>query len=480
MAALTGTLEAVRRPALATVTGVAALVVGVGFGMLAGRVGWPVLYAGPLLVVVGAVLLTRPAVAPAAVVIVTPVGLVEVAGGIKLMQVAAAAVLAAVVFRRLATGYRPLAWSGHLWWGVGVVALAAAGTPQSPDLGLAYRQDFALVVAVLLAAAVVTSCRSLDDVRRNAEAFVLVGGLTCLNSLRDLGQLRAVAGGQVVDNRLHGTFTEPNQFGVFSGTVLLIAVGLYLAARTSGQQWRAGLSAVASLLTLALTLSRGAWIGTAGGVLLLLVLLPVARRRLLVVTVPLAVLAMVVGVFQSDRPEVQVLRERFATFGHVTANPYDSRPQIWAEGVRETLDSPLLGQGPGQFPVVSTRSVSGAQTVSALHAHNVLLTTAAELGLPAAALVVGFTLSVLAAVRRAVRSLARLEDRALVAGLAAGCSVVVGEGLVDFTLRNAVVLTTLTVAVGLLLAALGLVPDAPAEPVEQADSGRQGADVRPA
>jgi O-antigen ligase len=435
---------------------IAALGIGVGSGVVAGRFGWPVLYAGPLLLVAGAVMLNRPAVAPAAVVVVAPVGLVEVAGGLKLAQLASAAVVAAVVFRRLAAGMRPLVWSPHLWWGAGVVVLALASTPHALDLGLAYRQDLALVLGVLLVAAVIASCSTLVDVRRNAEALVIVGGLTCLNGARDIGQLQAVAGGQVVRNRLHGTFTEPNQFGIFSAVVLLVAVGLFLGARTRGQQWRASLSGLAALTALGLTLSRGSWIGTAVGAGLLLALLPVARRRLLVLAVPLLVVAVGVAVLQPDRPEVQVLKDRVSTFGNVTGNPYDSRPQIWAEAARETLERPLLGQGPGQFPVVSTRSVSGAQTVSAVHAHDVLLTTSAEIGIPAALLVVGLTLSVLAGVRRAVHSAAALQDRALLAGLAAGASAVVGEGIVDFTLRNAVVMATLTVVLGLLLAALRL------------------------
>jgi hypothetical protein len=86
----------------------------------------------------------------------------------------------------------------------------------------------------------------------------------------------------------------------------------------------------------------------------------------------------------------------------------------------------------------------------------VLLTVAAEAGTPAVLLLVGFTLSVGVVALRAIRRLRAWErprDAALVAGLAAALMMVVGQGLVDFTLRNPIIIVVVWSVLGLLLAA---------------------------
>jgi O-antigen ligase len=162
-----------------------------------------------------------------------------------------------------------------------------------------------------------------------------------------------------------------------------------------------------------------------------------------------------------------VVRERVATLHLPTRTPYDSRPDIWREAVREILAAPVLGQGPGQFPVVSRQATSEASTVYAYHAHNVLLTVAAEAGIPAALMLIGFTLTLLVMLVRTVARLRGGPDAALVAGLGSALAVVVGQGLVDFTLRNADIFLLLSVIVGLLLGAARLASAAVPIPVQQ-------------
>lgn len=442
--------------------------VGVLAGFVANRTSPLVLVALPVLALVLAAAFNRVHAAPALVVAALPVGLVRLPGGYEVAQVAAALVVGLVVLRRLTAGRAPLEFPPVLWWGVAVVLAAVLGTGSAVNLDAALRQDVSLVLAFLLVCAVASACTELEHVRRIAMVVAGVGFAVSLYGLRNISSLQAVNKGQTVNNRASGTFTEPNQFGTFSATVLIICVGLYLGARTRRQRWGAGAAGLAALTALGFTLSRGAWIGTAVAIALLLLLLPVARRRLLAVAVPLLLIGLALGALQPDRPELQVVRERVGTFANPTGNPYDQRPAIWAEGRRQVMERPLLGQGPGQFPFVAVRSGGEASLFVPQHAHDALLTVAAELGLPAAGMVVGFTLSMLALARRTVARLRELADRALVAGLASSLGVVVGQGLVDFELRNAVVLALLSVILGLVLASARLArtaaATAPAQP----------------
>lgn len=440
----------------------ASALAGILAGALAGRLGPVVLVAAPVLALAVALTFRNIELAPALLVAALPVGLVVLPGGYQLVQVVGALVVGLVVLRRLAAGEAPLVFPPVLWWGVGVALAAALGTSRAVNLDAALRQDVTIVLALLVVCAVASACRSLTDVRRLAALIAGIGLVVSAIGLRGISSLQAINNGQTVNNRARGTFTEPNQFGTFSATVLIVCVGLYLAAKTRPQRWGAAVCGMAALTALGFTLSRGAWIGTALAVALLLVLLPAARRGLVALAVPLLAIGLALGAAQPDRPELQAVRERVTTFGNPAGNPYDQRPEIWAEARRQVAQRPLLGQGPGQFPYVTVRSAGEASLFVPQHAHDVLLTVAAELGLPAAGMVVGFTLSMLALVRRALARLPDLRDRALLAGLASSLAVVVGQGIVDFELRNAVVLALLCLVTGAFLAAsriaLGVAP----------------------
>lgn len=444
---------------------VASVIVGLVAGHAAHLLGPAVLFAVPIAGIGALLVLDRIELAPCLVVLALPFGLVSLPGGLDATQAVALAVIGLVALRRTAGRRVPLVFPRVLWWGVGVAVLAFLSTPGSLDLDAALRQDFSIVLALLLVSAVVSACTDMDDVRRVVMVLAFTGGLVCLYGLQGVAGLQAVNGGQTVNNRVRGTFTDPNQFGVFSGMVLLACLGLLLAAQTRRERWLGAFGALASFAALAVSLSRGAWIGAVLGVALVLYLLPRAWRPLATGMVPLAGLALAFGVLQPDQRALSVIVTRVSTLGDVSGNPYDSRPALWAEGRRQVVDSPVLGQGPGQFPAESVRSVSETATVYAAHAHNVLLNAAAELGLVAAALMVGFTLSMLVLVRRLVRRMPS-SDAPLVAGVAGALAVVVGQGLVDFTLRNAVILAFLCLLVGLVLAAARAPDAAPVPPAD--------------
>lgn len=450
---------------LAVIAGiaVASFLVGLVGAVVAERFGPSVLFVLPLVGLAAGIVFDRIALAPNLVVLVVPVGLVALPGGYEVVQVTAAAVVGLVVLRRLAAGRAPLVVPGVLWWGLVVAAIAVVGLTVAPDVDAAVRQVIGIVLSLLLVSAVATACTSIADVRRVMSTLAAVGLVVSGIGLSSLGSLEAVNSGQTVNNRARGTFTEPNQFGIFCALVVFVSLGLLLSARTPRQRLLPIASGLTALLALMVALSRGSWIGAVVGLGLLLFLLPSARRQLALASLPLVVIGLLVVTLQPDRPELQVVQDRIGTFGDVTGNPYDNRPAIWKEARRQVREQPLLGQGPGQFPYVSQRAAE-ASTVAAFHAHNVLLTVAAELGMPAAGLVVGFTLSMLALARRTVRTLSDPGHRALAASLAAALAVVVGQGLVDFTLRNAVIISLLSVLLGLLLAVSRLRDEPVADP----------------
>jgi putative inorganic carbon (hco3(-)) transporter len=426
--------------------------------------------------------LLRPVAAVALVILVIPVGLRELPGnplGLQVMQVTALLAVVAAVTGRAVLGRRPVDLPGPLIWAVLLVVWGVVSTLSTVALDYSVRQLVALAVNVALALLAATVVTAMVTLRRLLVLLVVVAAAASVPALLGAGDLRTAYGGGVVAGRLEGTFTQPNQFGSFTMVVALVGAGLLLSARSARERVLVLLALLPVVLGLLLSLSRSSWIGVVGGALVLLVLLPSARRALLGVGVPLVLVALALGAFAPENPQVQVVGARVATLGETGGgNPYDDRPRIWAEGRREVALDPLTGHGPGTFPVVSTRSASAASTVRAEHAHNVLLTVAAEYGLPGAALLVGLTLHVAAAVLRAIRRSAAAE-RAVVAGLAAACCAVAVQGLVDYTMRNAVLFTFFWLLVGLTVAATRAARDplaaASARDVTAAEAARRAA-----
>ncbi|MDQ1684898.1 MAG: hypothetical protein QOC82_1635 [Frankiaceae bacterium] len=441
---------------------VGGLVVGVGVAMIGARFGVAAMIALPVAALLIGVTLSKPTVGVALVLAAIPIGLKTLPVGFVVVQGVTMGAIGAMILVRLARGQAPLPWSAPLVWGVAVFALCLAATPRALDTTLATKQDIDIAMGLLLVLTAYAGAQSLDAVRRLAHVLLGVGLVVALLSLGHASALHAVAGAQRVDNRLRGTFTEPNQFGGFSAIVLIVAVGVALGARTRRERWWAVSVAAIDGIAMMLALSRGAWIGVLLAGLLLLVLVPRARRALALTIAAMAAAVPLFGLFTPDLPQVTVVKQRVSTLHLPASTPYDSRPAIWREALREIGTSPLLGEGPGQFPLVSRQAASSAATVYADHAHDVLLTTAAEVGIPAALALVGFTLTMLVVLVRAVRRLRGTPDAALVAGIGASLAVVVGQGVVDFTLRNADIFLLLSVLVGLTLAAARAADDSPA------------------
>lgn len=431
---------------------VASLLLGMLLADIGGRFGLMVMVGVPLGLLSLALVFDRPWIGIAAVFLSLPWSLKQLPGGFVLIQCLTMLVITAGIVRRLAAGRLPFARIPQLGWGIGILTLALLATPGSLNTTAAVKQDVDIVLGLLLTATVATHV-DMARLRRLVHILLAVGAGICLVSLSQASNLHAGNGTQSGITVLHGVFTEHNQFGQFCAVIFVVALGTAIGARTRRERLLSSLAAVSALAPLVLALSRGAWLGCIVALTILSVLLPTARRVLLAVGVPVIIAAPLLGAFAPDLPEVQVVQERVQSLRHPVADPYDSRPLIWAEAGREIEASPWLGQGPGQFPYVAAQSTSLASTVAPAHAHNVLLTVAAEVGIPAALMLVGFTLEMLAVLRRVVGRLRASPDAALLAGIGASLGVLVGQGLVDFTLRNADLFLLTASLSGLVLAA---------------------------
>jgi O-antigen ligase len=427
--------------------------------MKAGAIGGPVLMiAAPLCLLAAAGILTRPLVGVILVYLSFPVAFQALPLGaldIKVVEAVAAFVVGLVVLRRLATGSTPLPWEPQMWWALLVVGMVLAATPSALSLSDASKQDGFVIVGFLFCLAVLAAVRSMEDVRTAIGWLLAVGTGLCAYALPGASHLSSSFGGAVGQGRVQGTFNQPNDLGAFSAMILLIAVGMAVGARSGWSRLGSALAALVSLAALGLSLSRGGWIGTALGLLLLTIGVPQIRRVAFSIMLPALLVTAVVlaALLPSAPPQVEIVAERFQTLTNADLGPYDARPAIWREAIREIREDPWTGLGPGSFPTASTRSQSLAVSVNASHAHDVLLTVGAEAGLIAVFLLIGFTIALGRAGFRTVRGLRDPKDQAVVAAIGAGMACQIGQGLVDYNLRNPLIFILLWSLAGILLAA---------------------------
>jgi putative inorganic carbon (HCO3(-)) transporter len=173
-----------------------------------------------------------------------------------------------------------------------------------------------------------------------------------------------------------------NALGMTMGMTALLLLGLWTVA---DRFWvRAIVVGALPLVvaTLELTWSRGAWIGTAVGAVVLLATAP--RHRLQIATIAIAAVVVATVAIGAHRGP---LAQRLQMIPNVDANL--DRLTIWKTTLVIIRDHPIVGTGFGTFAPIWPR-YKPAQAPEIPTAHNILLNFAAETGLLGLAAFVGF------------------------------------------------------------------------------------------
>jgi O-antigen ligase len=413
------------------------------------------------------VLFRRPALWLVGLCAVLPVGLHVAGFGLRLVQLAVIVVVAGIAFGRMVSGRPPLGWSTLLWGPILIATIALLGTPGGIDPSFASKEDVSLFLGVLLMSAIVGAVRGTDDLQLILLAFMAAADVVCLGAVVGAGTATVQFGGAVVTNRAHGIFSSPNDLGSFAAAAFSVALAVGLTGQARSVKIFAWLSAGIAGLAVALSLSRGAVIGVTFAIVGLIVLLPRQRWRLIAGVIAVLCCVLLASGLHRGPSSVQTFGTRLTSLLGGDENPNDRRSAAWQEAIREIEARPLLGYGPNGFPEASASStrLGGGGTdfpnvsrpVGIDHAHNVPLTVAAELGLVAAAALMLFSVALAYRLWITIRRLTVSRAGALIACAAALLSFV-GHGLVDYTLRDSLILVPLYLIAGCSIAATSFVP----------------------
>lgn len=288
--------------------------------------------------------------------------------------------------------------------------------------------------------------------------------------------------------RAYGTFGQPNPFAGYLGLVLPVALSLALwgwqqVTSARRQRWAAPMHrwqalawalfySAATLLIAAGILaswSRGAWLGAACGVLVVLVLRSRTAALLSGAALLIVLAALLLGAFTPDvipKPIAARMQDVPAYFGltDILSEPLTDenfsvveRLAHWVAAQRMWERAPWLGVGPGNYATIYPEVRLPKWEDALGHAHNVYLNVLAETGLLGFAAYIGLMVTALVWTWGRARKAARSgsDDGHWLAALAVG---VVGV-LVHLNVHNIVdnlYVQGIVLQVGLWLALVGL------------------------
>lgn len=287
--------------------------------------------------------------------------------------------------------------------------LLSAGVSRDPAVSVPDTKQLVLFLLVPLVFEFARGARA----RTLISIALTVGAASALVGIVQYGVLNY--GG--LGRRPQGTLSH---WMTYSGTLMLvICAGVSrLLFDTRDRAW-AAVAMPALVTSLALTLTRSAWVGVCAGVGTLFLL----KDRRLIGLLPIAV-AIVVGVAPAS-----VTDRVYSMFDRNDPTSRD-RMAMLESGRAMVRDYPITGVGPDMVQHVYPRyRVPWAVQPSNPHLHNVPMQIAAERGLPALAAWVWF---IAAAIRGLWPRLRRSRTPALAAGGLAAIAAMLAAGLFEY------------------------------------------------
>jgi O-antigen ligase len=339
--------------------------------------------------------------------------------------------------------WRTLAPS-HLWFAalIGVALLGYFFAFDTTSIANSVRNACAFLVLSILVAGL--ERRSLERV---LWLLVVSGGIVGFIALMTIGPQQAEEAGAIVSGRATASFTHPNVLGFY----MVLTLGPALALLFDRNWWGrlvVGAALVGVIGGLALTFSRSAIVGAVAVLLVLTASSRFRRGAALGLLIAATFAAINFGALTSSR-EVALLQERLSTVS-VAGAQEDPRVPIWRETPSIISDRFLLGWGQGNYYVASSaHGLVDPEGQPWDHAHNLLLTVAAETGLIGLAAFVGFLAALTASAWRTLH--ARGPSRRLALGVVASLVGLFVAGLVEYPPRTQSILAVTLLLVGVLL-----------------------------
>ena len=243
---------------------------------------------------------------------------------------------------------------------------------------------------------------------------------------------------------LSSTYGNHNHLAGYLEMAIPLILGLFLTGLRGGKLIFMIFLVFIMIAALILSLSRGGWIGSLGGVAFMAVMLLIDRhfrKKKLIAALTCGFLAVALLVL-SATPVV----ERIRTFEQkAEIQSLSGRVIVWDGVVDMILDHPLLGTGPGTFATVFTQYQPPGFLHRNFMAHNDYLHFGSELGLSFFAIIVWMIIALYKKGFQKLKNPSRFV-RGFTIGAMSGITAIIIHSISDFNLHipaNAILFTVL-------------------------------------
>jgi O-antigen ligase len=304
------------------------------------------------------------------------------------------------------------------WWlaAYGVATVFSALNSANPTVSLVDCKQLVLFLIVPLVYRFARGSWALTF----ATVIITVGALGALIGIAQFGLLH-------FDNLSHRPHGSLSHYMTYSGVLMLVAcaAAARLVFRREGTHFLGGsrtwtvLVMPALIVALALTFTRSAWVGLVAGIGVLIVL----KDRRLFAAIPLVV-ALTILVAPTS------VTARMYSMFDVNDPSNKDRVAMLESGVEMVRDHPLTGVGPDMVKsVYKEYRQPWAVNELNVHLHNVPVHIAAERGLPALLLWIGFIVYL---GRDLIRRVTTNRQPSLAAGALAAVAAMLAAGLFEY------------------------------------------------
>lgn len=439
---------------------VAALIGAVGWTVLAYSTSLKVAIAAPIALAVVVLVVWRPISGVYLGLLCVPLERVGFAsGGAQVTPSKALFVLVGLVAvgRLLVDPAARTVHAAHYWF-AGLVLVMAVGISVTQDPTTTVK--IVIQWAAYLAMSMLVASASLKQLHRIAGCLAFSGAVLGVIAAVTSKPQEVISGGQAATNRAQAGFEHPAVLAFF--LVLALAPGLAFAFK-SRPSLRGPLliGAGMTIAGILLSLTRSAILGAAASLAIMLWWRPFRRLALVLLTAIL-----LFGIFNLQAiqrsPEVRVIGQRLQSVTDTTATQDNERVLIWSKTPAIIADHPFIGIGAGDFVNVSpSYGIVDAGGLPFIHAHDVLLTIAAESGLIGLALFVAFLISLAVPAVRVIASRRQAPAFPYAISFAAALAGLMVCGVADHPPATLVIMAVFMLEVGAFIAAQRLVDAAP-------------------
>ena len=261
---------------------------------------------------------------------------------------------------------------------------------------------FKILNYILLYFIVVNNIKDLKRIKRIITILIVIGcGLALYGLYNYLNGIEMIYGleKKAYVGNLTATYVNSNSMCAYLELTIPLAIGLFLSGMLAGQSIRRKrrrsittfiLLPVILVMTAALvfTYSRDGWIAFFASILFLSIILVWVRRKTPKILTRIAMIVLVVLIVLATTGSVSLYQAmkgkdegKVSPINPFRGAPIESRIDVYRGALQMIADRPLLGVGPGNFPIVYPRYRDKKEIIFMNETHNDYLQFTSEMGI---------------------------------------------------------------------------------------------------